>query len=186
MREAPSILSPWSPGKMPGPRWRGHLARIAHGRRLEHARSSVDSLPMGLRAGCPDHVARASRSSAECGGTGARSSAADVGTAGEFGALFHREDLGLDIAVDPRLVLEFATLGSDLALDFAVDFDLSGADIADDGGVFADGHAAFVGHDFTIDLPIDDHVIREADGTGDLDSVGEDVCRVGHDGGKLS
>ena len=97
-----------------------------------------------------------------------------------MGSFFHGENLGFDVAVDFGFVLQFAAVGGDFAFDFAIDFDFACGDVAFDVGVFADGDAAFVGDDFAIDFSVDDHVVGEADGTGDFDSAGEDISRVGH------
>lgn len=109
-------------------------------------------------------------------------SASDVGAAGELGSFFHGENLGFDVAVDFGFILQFAAVGGDFAFDFAIDFDFACCDVAFDVGVLADGDAAFVGDDFAIDFSVDDHVVGEADGTGDFDSAGEDISRVGHGG----
>ncbi len=107
-------------------------------------------------------------------------SASDFGAPAELGAFFHGENLGLNIAVDLGLVLELAALGSDFALDVAVNFHVAGGDIAFDLGVFADGDLALLGVDLALDLSIDDHVVREADRADDFDAGGENVGRICH------
>lgn len=108
-------------------------------------------------------------------------SASDVCAAGKLCTFLHGEYLGLDVAIDLGLVLQLATLGSDFPFDLAVNFHFTGSDIALDDGIFTNGHAALVRSDFAVDFSIDDHVVGEADGTGDFDSAGEHVCRIGHD-----
>ena len=109
--------------------------------------------------------------------------AADFGAAGKGCTFFHREHLGLDVAVDLRLVLEFATLGSDFAFDLAVNFHFTGSHVAFDDGVFANRDPAFVGSDFAFDFTVNDHVIGKADGAVDFDSTGKNVGRIGHGAG---
>ena len=101
-----------------------------------------------------------------------KSLATDFGATGKGSTFLHGEDLGLDVAVDAGLVVQFAALGGDFAFDLAVDLHFAGGDVAIDGGILADGHLAFVGGDFTFDFTIDDHVIAETDGTGDFDAAG--------------
>ena len=59
LREAQCILRPWSSGQDARATWRGHAARLAHALRMIPRQAPTHSLPMGRRAGCPGHVARA-------------------------------------------------------------------------------------------------------------------------------
>ena len=84
------------------------------------------------------------------------------GTVDVFGAsdekdtVFDEEARGTDVAEDLCFAAEFyATSGSDIALDFAFDDDVLGADLSFDDGLIANDEGAVVGFDAAFVAAID-------------------------------
>ncbi len=106
----------------------------------------------------------------------------DFGAAGKTGTLHHGKHIGGDVAVHDSVVVKVAAVAVHIALHAAIYVHLTGTDVALDVGKLTNGHLTGIGKDFTVDFAVDVHVVLERDGTDNLDTLGENVSRIGaHD-----
>ena len=115
-----------------------------------------------------------------------RKLAPDLSATSEACSLFHAEHLSFDVAIENGFLLQLAAVGSDGALYFSVELHFASFDVTFDVGVLTDGDLALIRVNLTVDLAVDDHIVRELDRAIDLDALGEDVGCVSHYGGESS
>ena len=93
-------------------------------------------------------------------------------------ALIHGKRTGSDIASHIGLGVEVAAIAFDVALNLAVNLNLTGMDITLDVSHLANRHLTGVRFDFALDMTIDMHIVLETNGTDNLDTGRKNVCSV--------
>ena len=103
----------------------------------------------------------------------------DLCTTGQTSAFHHGKDGSGDVAIDNGTLIKVAAPAVHITIHMTVDVNLTGFDIALDVSKLADGHLAGLRENLAIDLAINMHVILESNGTDNLDSLSQNICRIG-------
>jgi len=102
----------------------------------------------------------------------------DFGTTAQASALLHRKDSRRNVATDNGVLIQVAPVATHIALHMAIDIDLAGLDIALDVGQLANRHLAGIRLDLAIDLAIDMHIVLKANGTDNLNTLGQNIRSI--------
>lgn len=102
----------------------------------------------------------------------------NLSATGETGTFYHGKHGSCDVAVNDGTLVEVATAAAHITIDMAINVNLTGFDVALNVSQFADGHLAGLGENLAVNLAIDVHVILESDGTDNLDSLSQNICRI--------
>ena len=103
----------------------------------------------------------------------------NLGTAGKAGTFDHGKYSGGDVAIHHSALVEVAAAAVHIAVNVAVDVNLTGSDIALDVSQLTDCNLAGLGGNLAVNLAINVHVIVESDGADDFDTLSQYVCGIG-------